>query len=132
MRYERIEALTDSYMQDIERGNYRCIESVLTDEKTYVLPLSLVQMARAEAMDAGGILNPLDMLSEYPLEDTFSYLDVSLDDGRFLINPGSVGQPRNGDNRSSYVILEGNDEAGYTVPTDLRDWSATFTAHLRP
>jgi NAD(P)-dependent dehydrogenase (short-subunit alcohol dehydrogenase family) len=25
-----------------------------------------------------------------------------------------------------------NDEAGYTVPTDLTDWSATFTAHLFP
>jgi NAD(P)-dependent dehydrogenase (short-subunit alcohol dehydrogenase family) len=24
-----------------------------------------------------------------------------------------------------------NDEAGYVVPTDLMDWSATFTAHLR-
>jgi NAD(P)-dependent dehydrogenase (short-subunit alcohol dehydrogenase family) len=25
-----------------------------------------------------------------------------------------------------------NDEAGYTVPADLTDWSATFTAHLPP
>jgi NAD(P)-dependent dehydrogenase (short-subunit alcohol dehydrogenase family) len=25
-----------------------------------------------------------------------------------------------------------NDEAGYTVPADLRDWSATFLAHLQP
>jgi NAD(P)-dependent dehydrogenase (short-subunit alcohol dehydrogenase family) len=25
-----------------------------------------------------------------------------------------------------------NDEAGYTVPTDLTDWSSTFTAHLLP
>jgi NAD(P)-dependent dehydrogenase (short-subunit alcohol dehydrogenase family) len=25
-----------------------------------------------------------------------------------------------------------NDEAGYSVPTDLTDWSATFTAHLFP
>ena len=24
-----------------------------------------------------------------------------------------------------------NDETGYTVPTDLRAWSRTFTAHLR-
>ncbi|MCA9073173.1 MAG: metallophosphoesterase, partial [Planctomycetaceae bacterium] len=26
-----------------------------------------------------------------------------------------VGQPRNGDNRSSYVILDGNDDDGYSV-----------------
>jgi predicted phosphodiesterase len=32
-----------------------------------------------------------------------------------LVNVGSVGQPRNGDNRSSYVILEGDDGVGYTV-----------------
>jgi NAD(P)-dependent dehydrogenase (short-subunit alcohol dehydrogenase family) len=25
-----------------------------------------------------------------------------------------------------------NDESGYTLPTDLTDWSATFTAHLTP
>ncbi|MCA9114874.1 MAG: metallophosphoesterase family protein, partial [Planctomycetaceae bacterium] len=32
-------------------------------------------------------------------------------DQKLLINVGSVGQPRNGDSRSSYVILEMNDEA---------------------
>jgi hypothetical protein len=25
-----------------------------------------------------------------------------------------------------------NDEAGYALPADLMDWSATFTAHLSP
>jgi predicted phosphodiesterase len=32
-----------------------------------------------------------------------------------LVNVGSVGQPRNGDNRSSYVVLQGDDAEGYTV-----------------
>ena len=32
--------------------------------------------------------------------------DASLDGERLLINPGSVGQPRDGDPRSSYLILD--------------------------
>ncbi|MDO9065908.1 MAG: metallophosphoesterase, partial [Chloroflexota bacterium] len=32
--------------------------------------------------------------------------------GRFIINPGSVGQPRDGDPRSSYLLL---DTAAQTV-----------------
>jgi predicted phosphodiesterase len=31
---------------------------------------------------------------------------LSIDSGRFIINPGSVGQPRDGDPRASYVILD--------------------------
>jgi len=31
---------------------------------------------------------------------------VNLDDGRFIVNPGSVGQPRDGDPRASYAILD--------------------------
>jgi diadenosine tetraphosphatase ApaH/serine/threonine PP2A family protein phosphatase len=32
--------------------------------------------------------------------------ELELADGRFLLNPGSVGQPRDGDPRSSYLILD--------------------------
>jgi diadenosine tetraphosphatase ApaH/serine/threonine PP2A family protein phosphatase len=42
-----------------------------------------------------------------PEECDFVY---TLDDSKALINVGSVGQPRNGDSRASYVIL--TDEAG--------------------
>jgi predicted phosphodiesterase len=31
---------------------------------------------------------------------------ISLADGRWLLNPGSVGQPRDGDARASYLILD--------------------------
>ena len=34
---------------------------------------------------------------------------VTLDDGRMIINPGSVGQPRDGDPRASYVVYSAND-----------------------
>ena len=31
---------------------------------------------------------------------------VDLDEGRFIINPGSVGQPRDGDPRACYILLD--------------------------
>lgn len=31
---------------------------------------------------------------------------VTLEPGRFIVNPGSVGQPRDGDPRASYVLLD--------------------------
>ena len=40
-----------------------------------------------------------------PEEIDFQY---ELSDKKVLVNVGSVGQPRNGDNRSSYVVVDGN------------------------
>jgi predicted phosphodiesterase len=40
-----------------------------------------------------------------PEEIDFNY---EMNDKKILVNVGSVGQPRNGDNRSSYVVLDGN------------------------
>jgi diadenosine tetraphosphatase ApaH/serine/threonine PP2A family protein phosphatase len=31
---------------------------------------------------------------------------VALGEGRMLLNPGSVGQPRDGDPRASYLVLD--------------------------
>jgi diadenosine tetraphosphatase ApaH/serine/threonine PP2A family protein phosphatase len=31
---------------------------------------------------------------------------IDLSEGRFIINPGSVGQPRDGDNRAAFAIYE--------------------------
>jgi len=43
---------------------------------------------------------------------------VELDTGRLIINPGSVGQPRDGDPRASYVVLDtgANTVEYYRVP----------------
>ncbi|RUM87351.1 MAG: metallophosphoesterase [Thermovibrio sp.] len=38
--------------------------------------------------------------------DELSPLEVSLDSGRYLLNPGSVGQPRDGDPRASFGIFD--------------------------
>ena len=47
-----------------------------------------------------------------PEEIEFEY---RLGDQKALINVGSVGQPRNGDNRSSYVVLESDGNGAGTV-----------------
>jgi diadenosine tetraphosphatase ApaH/serine/threonine PP2A family protein phosphatase len=49
--------------------------------------------------------------------------DLSMVGARMIINPGSVGQPRDGDPRSAYMLLELDDE-----PTDAQ-WNATLTFH---
>ncbi|NLE75852.1 MAG: metallophosphoesterase, partial [Chloroflexi bacterium] len=36
---------------------------------------------------------------------------LRLDDRRFIINPGSVGQPRDGDYRASYALLDTEQQA---------------------
>ena len=32
--------------------------------------------------------------------------EIDLSSGRFLLNPGSVGQPRDGDPRAAYLVLD--------------------------
>jgi predicted phosphodiesterase len=45
----------------------------------------------------GGRVGRIDPAAELPL---------GLDGGRLLLNPGSVGQPRDGDPRASYLVLD--------------------------
>jgi predicted phosphodiesterase len=40
----------------------------------------------------------------------------SMDSGKYLINVGSVGQPRDNDNRASYVTIEANTVVWHRVP----------------
>jgi predicted phosphodiesterase len=39
--------------------------------------------------------------------------EVALGSGRWLLNPGSVGQPRDGDPRAAYLLLEANRRASF-------------------
>jgi predicted phosphodiesterase len=39
--------------------------------------------------------------------------EVVLGSGRWLLNPGSVGQPRDGDPRAAYLLLEANGRASF-------------------
>ncbi len=56
-------------------------------------------------------------LAESTLETTIATPDLELDlsgEGRWILNPGSVGQPRNGDPRACYMVLDLEGEsAGY-------------------
>ncbi|MBD0349206.1 MAG: metallophosphoesterase family protein [Thermoleophilia bacterium] len=78
---------------------------VLTDEAAYLsleltqAPLVLVGHThvalRAQRTDEGVVL-------ELAPDGT----QVDLDDGRWLLNPGSVGQPRDADPRAAYLLLD--------------------------
>jgi len=52
-------------------------------------------------------------LDDRKAEMFFPPLDVplALGEGRLIINPGSVGQPRDGDSRASYAVLDGEADA---------------------
>lgn len=52
--------------------------------------------------------------------------DPDMVGSRMIINPGSVGQPRDGDPRSAYMLLELDDES------DGPSWKATLTYHRVP
>ncbi len=60
-----------------------------------------------------GIIGP-DRSFWHP-EDTGVVYELD-PEAKYIINVGSVGQPRDGDNRSCYVILEGNKITYYRVP----------------
>ena len=51
-----------------------------------------------------------------PTELDFRY---ELSDQKVMINVGSVGQPRNNDNRSSYVTIDGNSIEFHRVEYDI-------------
>jgi diadenosine tetraphosphatase ApaH/serine/threonine PP2A family protein phosphatase len=47
--------------------------------------------------------------------------EPELDSGRWLLNPGSVGQPRDGDPRAAYLLLEPGSKATFRrVPYDIQ------------
>lgn len=71
----------------------------------------------------GVFTESLDFLP--PEEIDFEY---ELGDKKALVNVGSVGQPRNGDSRASYVTLELNGEGGGTVRFQRVEYDYEVTA----
>lgn len=65
-----------------------------------------------KGIDAGGELKPSDVRAHMPRDGVPAPLDS---DARTIANPGSVGQPRDGDPRASFGVL------------DTESW--TFTVH---
>ena len=55
---------------------------------------------------------------------------LRLASGRFILNPGSVGQPRDGDPRAAYAIYDGdtNSVTGYRVEYDIPKVQAKVVA----
>ncbi|MAE46543.1 MAG: phosphoesterase [Planctomycetes bacterium] len=50
------------------------------------------------------------------------------EDGPYIFNVGSVGQPRDGDNRACYLVLEDDAVTWYRVPYDYRSTMAKINA----
>ncbi|MBW2321010.1 MAG: metallophosphoesterase family protein [Deltaproteobacteria bacterium] len=112
---ECVELASDIGMQSIQ-GNH--------DQAAYDLSLaeSFNIFARKAILWTRSVLSKNNMLSLHslPLNCRFTYalgkvasVEIPLDgtvklneDGFYLLNPGSVGQPRNGDPRSSYFIFD--------------------------
>jgi len=55
---------------------------------------------------------------------------LALDDRRLILNPGSVGQPRDGDPRSSYLLIDtdAGDATWHRVEYDIAATQAAITA----
>jgi predicted phosphodiesterase len=114
---------TRAYLAALERGP-RVLDDLVeichgspVDEDTYIFgeldaaealsaarrPVCLFGHTHLPAAAARGADHVLEMLFRGPRDEqrvTFT------DDRRYLINPGSVGQPRDGDPRAAYAVLD--------------------------
>jgi diadenosine tetraphosphatase ApaH/serine/threonine PP2A family protein phosphatase len=60
--------------------------------------------------------------------------DVELTEGRWLLNPGSVGQPRDGDPRAAYLLLDFERRNAHfrRIPYDIESTQAEIRGHGLP
>jgi len=68
-------------------------------------------------------------LSEFPNDAV-----LALANNRLIINPGGIGQPRDGDTRASYAIYnsEARSITHYRIPYDIAATQARMTKHRLP
>ena len=107
-----------------------------------IAPAAMTRMAGPAADEAGPEMSP-DLVA--PMVAFLAHEDCPVSGeiyaagfGRFArifiaMTPGYVHPgpaPTIEDVADNWAAI--NDEAGYGIPADLPDWSATFTAHLRP
>ena len=57
---------------------------------------------------------------------------MDLSDGPYLVNPGSVGQPRDGDTFASYILVEGTNVRYRFVDYDIERSQAKIRAANLP
>jgi predicted phosphodiesterase len=75
---------------------------------------------------------------KYPNADQVVKAELQLEPGeRYLINPGSVGQPRDNDWRAAFAVFETNNEAPpivtfYRVPYDVKQTQARIVSSNLP
>jgi diadenosine tetraphosphatase ApaH/serine/threonine PP2A family protein phosphatase len=75
---------------------------------------------------------------KYPNADQAVKAELQLEPGeRYLINPGSVGQPRDNDWRAAFAVFETNDDGPaivtfYRVPYDVKQTQARIVSSNLP
>jgi diadenosine tetraphosphatase ApaH/serine/threonine PP2A family protein phosphatase len=59
---------------------------------------------------------------------------LALAESRLIINPGAIGQPRDGDPRASYAVYDSESRSitHYLVPYDIGATQAKMMAHRLP
>jgi len=75
--------------------------------------------------DIGAMFSEMERLDVQIMLTGHSHKSYLLtQNGRKIINPGSVGQPRNGDSGAQYVILEDDSVTFKSVPYDIESTAA--------
>ncbi|MEE8469979.1 MAG: metallophosphoesterase family protein [Dehalococcoidia bacterium] len=76
----------------------------------------------------------LNSSSECTLHELSTDSPFNLEESRLIINPGSVGQPRDGDPRASYAIYDSDQNViwHHRVPYDIALTQQKMTAHGLP
>lgn len=123
---------TDCERSQSVRDCMKYQRSVITDRnREWILSLPVTMKAMGISMVHGGWENPID---EY-LEPTKEYFQRIAGD-RFVsghthvqrleqypdktyCNPGSVGQPRDGDNRAAFAVFDGEKFTLHRIPYDI-------------
>ena len=86
-------------------GRYRVVHSHPTREDAYVYPGEFPNMARYLDDGEGLVLGHTHVQGAERVE------------GHLVVNPGSVGQPRDGDPRAAYAVLDTEGDAGGSEAT---------------
>ncbi len=141
-----------AWLRDLPAGPVRvgegliCVHGSAADEDAYVqaLPEAINALVAAPQewvhfyghthLQGGYVRSDegwYEFVPEYATRDDADYFDLPVRRGvRYLLNPGSVGQPRDGDWRAAFAVYD--DEAAtvrfYRVPYDLERAQKKITA----
>lgn len=146
---DNLKWLTDLPHGPLEVSGIALVHGALQDEDEYVFT---PEQALEGLLDSAAVVtffghthhqggfsysnagNQLEMLNLRPrLSESFTALRLS-EGSRYLLNPGSIGQPRDGDSRAGFAIadLEHSVVEFWRVPYDIADVQSRMRAARLP